>query len=113
MLNLFFIFAKPAFADLIVPWQMPIDNRIIGQETLWGRFIPGIIQLLLFLAFIFAVVYLLWGGFTWATSGGKKESLEKARGKITYAFLGLVLVLLSFTFLYLFGDLFGVNLRYP
>lgn len=108
MLNLFFIFAKPAFA-LQVPPQMPTG----GAGLLWLSFIPGVIQILLFLGFIFAIVYLLWGGISWTTSGGNKESLEKARKKVTYAILGLILVLLSFFILFTFGQLFGLNLRNP
>lgn len=111
MLNLFFIFAKPVFA-LQVPAQMPL-NPPSGQTTLWGSIIPGVIQILLFLGFIFAIIYLLWGGISWTMSGGSKESLEKAKKKVTYAILGLILVLLSFFILFTFGRLFGLDLRNP
>lgn len=106
MTDLFLFLVKPAFAQVHVPPGMPM-----GSFILWSAFIPGVIQLLLFLAFLFSFIYLLWGGFSWVTSGGNKESLEKARGKVTYAILGLVIALLSFFILYTFGELFGVDLR--
>ena len=89
-----------------VPFGMPT-----GEETLWGGIIPGLVQLLLFVAFVLSVIYLLLGGISWITSGGSKESLEAAKKKVTYAIVGLVLVLLSFAILFTFGDLFGINLR--
>lgn len=91
-----------------VPSSMPIDP---GGTTFWLATIPGIIQLLLFVGFIFSFIYLLLGGISWATSGGNKESLTKARQKVTYAVFGLIVVLLSFFILYTFGEMFGVDLR--
>ena len=99
-------------AQIIVPPDMPVGGYG-GSDVLWEGIIPGIIQLLLFLAFILAIIYLLWGGISWISSGGNKESLAAAKKKITYALLGLVLVLLSFAILYTFGNIFGVNLKNP
>ncbi len=39
-----------------------------------------------------ALYYLLSGAFSWISSGGDKEAIESARGKIQSAVIGLVLI---------------------
>ena len=50
------------------------------------------------------------GGIMYMTSGGNKEGTAKARATITYALVGLILALLSFIFIGILGQFFGVNL---
>lgn len=111
MVNLVSIFNFQVSAqDIIeVPSGMPV-GRDGGWDIFWVGIIPGLIQILLTLAFLLSFFYLLWGGISWITSGGNKESLERARKKVTYAILGLVLVLLSFFILFTLAEMFGVRL---
>lgn len=103
------IFPPQAFAEtLYVPSGMPAGASLLGEAL-----IPGLLKLLLLVAFILAFIYLLLGGISWIMSGGNKEALEGARRKVTYAVIGLIVVLLSFLILFTFGDLFGINLRNP
>jgi hypothetical protein len=51
-----------------------------------------IIRLFFIVAGLIAVIYLLLGAFTWITSGGNKENVDKAREKIQAAVIGLVLI---------------------
>lgn len=113
--DLFSIFSSRVFAEWIpVPLGIPIDySGDPSNKILWGGVIPGLLRLLLFLAFILAIIFLLWGGISWTMSGGSKEGLESARKKVTYAVIGLILVLISFAIFYIFGNLFGVNLKNP
>jgi hypothetical protein len=37
----------------------------------------------------------VWGGFTWLTSGGSEEKVESAKKIISAAIIGLIVVLLS------------------
>lgn len=55
------------------------------------------VSLLFIVAVIFALGYILFGGFKWMTSGGDQEKLAGARQTITYAIIGLAIVALSFT----------------
>ncbi|MBT4277817.1 hypothetical protein HOD96_03685 [Candidatus Falkowbacteria bacterium] len=45
---------------------------------------------------IIAVSVILYGGFTWMTSGGSTEKIEKAKKILVNGLIGLVIILLSF-----------------
>jgi len=54
--------------------------------------ITFIIRALFAVAGLMALLYLLLGGISWVTSGGNKESVQKARDKIEAAVIGLIVV---------------------
>ncbi len=60
----------------------------------FGDILTFIIRLFFVLAGIAALLYLLLGAFTWITSGGDKERVEKARDKIQAAIVGIILVVI-------------------
>lgn len=68
------------------------------------------VTLLLIAAVIWALVFLIWGGIEWSSSSGDKEKLQKARLRLTYAIVGLLIALLSFFVLNLIGGFFGGTL---
>lgn len=61
-------------------------------------------------AIVLSIFSFIWGGTSWIMAGGKKEQLEKARARLTYGVVGLVLVFLSFLIVQFFGDFFGIKL---
>lgn len=63
-----------------------------------------IIRAVLLIAALLTLVYMLWGGLDWVTSGGEKEKITKAQQKITYALIGIVFIVLSFS---IFGVVAG------
>ena len=73
----------PYKATLDVGWRIPTFSELIGN----------IIRLIFFIAGLFALVYLLLGGFEWVQSAGDEKKLESARGKITNAVIGLVVMI--------------------
>lgn len=71
----------------------------VYQPVVLGFKIPNITDILTFilrfffiLAGLIAVLYLLLGALGWITSGGNKESVDKAREKIQAAIVGLILI---------------------
>ncbi|MDO8435285.1 MAG: hypothetical protein Q7S89_01225 [bacterium] len=52
-----------------------------------------IINSLLGLSGIFFIVLMLWGGFTWMSSQGEEEKVEKAKKILVAATVGLVITL--------------------
>lgn len=63
-----------------------------------------IIRLIITVAALLTLFYLLWGGFDWITSDGAKEKITKAQQKITYAVIGVIFIVLSFS---IFGVVAG------
>lgn len=62
--------------------------------------VPGIISAILPVLFTAAGLILfgmlIWGGFELLVSGGDKHKAESARGRITAAFIGFILVFASY-----------------
>ncbi len=72
-----------------------------------GKLLTTGIQLFLVVAGIVTLIYLLWGGLDWITSGGEKEKLLKARQKIQNAFIGIIVIIAA---LVIFNVLMGTIL---
>lgn len=76
--------ATPAFAQSInnpLQWNNICDAISGGLNIIFG------------LAGAIAVIYLVLGGIQYMTSGGDKIGVESARGRITAAVVGLIIVL--------------------
>jgi len=71
-----------------------IDNIPIlaGFEALFKNFLSAILAL----AGIVFFGLLLWGGVQFMLAGGDANQVESAKKTLTYAFLGLVLVTVSY-----------------
>lgn len=80
-----------------------------GLEFL-ARFLPMLITLFLIIASLLSFFFLIWGGIRWITSGGDPKAVESARGQVTMAIIGLVIVFVSFVIFRFIGDFFGINL---
>lgn len=76
--------------------------------------ISPIIQTGVTLLFVFAIIlslfFLVLGGIRWIISEGDKQKLASARSQLTYAVIGLLVVLLSFFIVNVIGGVFGINL---
>jgi len=76
-----------------------------------GFEIPNFSMLLTFmirfffvLAGISALLYLLWGSLDWITSGGEKDKVEKARGKIASALIGVIVIVATLSIIWTFEN---------
>ncbi len=61
-----------------------------------GQIISNITNVLLFIVGIAAVIGIIYGGFTYVTSGGDENRLRQAKEAILYSVVGLIISLLSF-----------------
>lgn len=62
-----------------------------------GSFITPLVETALIVGSILVLMYLLWGGIEWITSGGDKSKYEGARNRITAAILGLAIMASAWT----------------
>lgn len=74
-----------------------------------GDLIGQVFVIVLVLGGILFFIYLLIGGLQWVTSGGDKASLESARGKITAALTGLIIILATFALTKVIEAAFGIR----
>jgi type IV secretion system pilin len=75
-----------------------------------GGIIGAGVTFVLVIVTIVALFYLIWGGFSWITSGGDKSKVDSARQKLTAAIIGLVIAFLAFFVLSLALSFFGLSL---
>lgn len=83
-----------------------------------GQFIGNLISFIFIIAAIVALLYLIWGGFKWITSGGDKTNIETARSHIIAAVVGLIIIFLSYVILnlvwtFFFGSSLTGSLNLP
>lgn len=74
-----------------------------------GSAVTAGIQAILVVALVLAFIFLVIGGIKWIMSGGDKAGTEAAKGTITAALIGLVIVFLAWAFLNLIRNFFGVD----
>jgi hypothetical protein len=91
-LNSIFLFiASGVFAQD----KLQVDTGELGwQIPQMGDIITFMIRLFFVIAGVAALLYLLLGAFSWITSGGNKENVEKARDKIQAAIVGIILIII-------------------
>jgi len=93
----------------------PINIQAGGQfNALVGYTIPGLISAFIVIVLIIAALLfffmLIIGGIRYITSGGDKAKAESARGMITSALIGLVIVFAAWAIVQLVQNFFGINI---
>lgn len=84
-------------------------NSLSGQDFV-SQFLPKAIGLLFVFGGIAFFFMLVWGAVSWILSGGDKAHLESAKGRITNAIIGLVLLIASIAIVKLIEAFFGIDI---
>ena len=108
--------AFPAFAQMTGGTVDPCSGATgIGaalcslSTTGIGITVQRIVVFIVVIAVIVALLYLIYGGIKWITSGGDKEKVESARNHITAAIVGLIIVFLAIFIVAVVLALFGIT----
>lgn len=80
----------------------------VGFNTL-GDFISKALTLAFIFAILAVLIMIIWGAFEWITSGGDKEAVGKARGKILNALIGLAVLAVAFALYQVAGKFIGID----
>jgi hypothetical protein len=72
--------------------------------------LPAIIQIGFIIGVLVFFFVLLTGAIQWISSGGDKQALEGAKGKITNAIIGLVILFALFAIIYVIQNFFHVQI---
>lgn len=90
-------YAPAAMAQLITTQDMPSNIAgAVGGETSVRALIVTIINFFLFFLGLIATIMIIYGGVTYVTAAGEQERVDSAKKIITYAIVGIIIVLLSF-----------------
>jgi len=101
-------FNNPVLGDTLK--NLLNDNSVGGSANFLNIFIPKLIGLLFVFGALAFFFMLLWGAITWILSGGDKAHVENARGRITNALIGFVLMIATFAIVKLIEAFFGIDI---
>ena len=102
-------------ADSTLP-TTPVGNVGVSAVNL-GFVIPSfdavltfIIRFFFIIAGLVALIYFLLGALGWITSGGNKESVDKAREKIQSALIGIILIFFVLALVGVLENILGMGM---
>ncbi len=75
----------------------------------FGEMLTNVMNIVVVIGVIAVLLYLIWGGIEWITSGGDKGKTESARNKITAAIVGLIILISSWAILMFVQDILGIQ----
>lgn len=97
-----------ATGDIVVDAPKRADSSPIGYSNL-GAFISNALVVVFSFALLFVLIMLIWGAFEWISSGGDKEAVGKARGRIINALIGLAILAVAYALVNVAGQFLGFD----
>lgn len=116
---------KKLTSPVIIQTVALLTPSVVLADELTGDVVPGAtlgkvpdilavvraaIQFILVAAFVLAFIFLIIGGIRWIVAGGDEKGVAGARGMITSALIGLVIVLVAYALIRLVEIFFGFNI---
>jgi hypothetical protein len=94
------VFSIDIFGQIVPPAYATVDiSKLFPPAAVFSDFGKFLTRIILFALFAAALIFfglMVWGGIRYLNSGGNEESVEKARGTLMNAFIGLLIVVASF-----------------
>lgn len=93
-----------------------ITNPALGPlgsetgKTFFQKFIPAAVTVIFVIGILIFFFMLIFGAIKWISSAGDKTALEGARGTITSALVGLVILFAAFAIIKLIQTFFGISI---
>lgn len=84
---------------ITLPGFSPIPSPIPSLKpefTNVASVLSGLLEIALYISIFLAFYYLIWGTYQYILARGDKEGLAKARERIKWALIGLVVVFMAF-----------------
>jgi hypothetical protein len=113
---------SPSTYECVAPSQPdptagPLDWDELYDELDWefgrspsiGEIITRVLTYLLPVAGLLLLLYLIYGGFMFMTSGGDPQKASTARGIITTALIGFVIIFIAFWIVQIVARIFGLG----
>lgn len=81
---------------------------LAGNLTL-GGIVSAVLPYLFVVAGLMLLFYLIWGGFGLMLSKGDPKAVEAAKGRITNAIIGFVIIFIAYWLVQFFGKILGIE----
>lgn len=109
MLNNLIAGAPGGASEIKNPILGGLGNNASGL-SFFQTFIPNLVTLAFVVGVVIFFFMLIIGAIQWISSGGDKQALEGARGKITSAIIGLVIMFSVFAVVKLIEGFMGISI---
>ncbi len=86
------------------------EDSVLSTLELWISDIIGVITVL---GTLFFIVYAFIAAFNWITAAGDKSKIEKAKDRLVWSTLGLILIVATYAIIGLIGGIIGLELLKP
>lgn len=104
--------SKP-FSQITTPGGYQPGDGIEGSTSAVEKLISNSLVVLTVIAGIAFVLYFLLGGLNWVTAGGDKGKVDKAKGMMTGGAIGLIIIVLSYSIVWIVSAALGLNILEP
>ena len=94
----------------VLPMAVPQTGTNAYVGNIEGM-ISAIIGTITIVASVALLIYLAMGAFTYITAGGDEKAATKAKGMITDAVVGLIIVVASMTVTIIILKIFGIDIK--
>lgn len=95
--------------DITNPALNESIRNLEGTEF-FNKLLPNLIGLGFVIGVIIFVAIIIVGAIQWIISGGDKGGIESAKGKITNAIIGIIILLGAFAVISVIENFFGVEI---
>ena len=93
-------------AQVLPDLQKIYDAKPAKDINSLGDLISVFLNIVFYAAGFLAFYYLVWGALSYIMAQGNKESLAKARNRIKWAIIGMLVTLMSFLIAKYAGEIF-------
>lgn len=90
--------------------RAPVGSEREDFTASLETYISDILGIITVLAALFFIVYAFLAAFQWVTSGGDSGKVTKARDRLMWSTLGLILIVATYSILGLIGGLIGFSI---
>jgi hypothetical protein len=102
---------KNPFKNIAIPTRELGGVININKEDLkLGEIVSGLLPYLFAGAGLLLLLYLLLGGFQLMTSAGDPKKTQEAKGKITNALVGFIIVFIAYWLVQIVGKILGIEI---
>jgi len=89
---------------------LPSTGSYSGAISFLNSFLPALVTLIFIVGVVIFFFILITAAIQWIASGGDKQAVETAKGKLTHALIGLILLFSAFAIIKLLEDFFGISI---
>ncbi len=98
-----------AFEEPLTRYQVSV-NQPQSYFQSFPLMLSSLMNIVLTIGVVAVLLYLIWGGLEWITSGGDKGKTEGARNKITAAIVGLIILVSAWAIMTFVQSLLNISI---